>query len=505
MEMKSSKSLTKYISRNIDVLLVHLPTRDTSQPSLHEIEYWDAMGKVGQLMGDQPAEPPLGLLSIAASLEAKGIQVRFIDLNLMDVTLRNSGKYMSLSYIGEVVSNVKPRFIGISAMTVQENWLIAVASTTKELHPDAEIVVGGIHPTFQAKPLLEKCAAIDVVVQGEGETTMLELVQGKPKEEILGITFRAENGDLITTPPRPLLTPDQLGILPFPAYNLLASEAFPLVPRILSTRGCTGQCKFCVVNKFFKNRLRRRDPARVVDEIEWLLCHFDIGKSLESNVPFTVIGDLTFGATPSSMEICNEIIARGIKVNWWCQTRADIITERKIDMERMYEAGCRHIAIGIESASEEQLQESDKGITPHQSVKACQQAKNAGMLVQGYFVIGLPGETVTSAYKTIQFMDNLMQEGLIDLTHISMAVLYPGTPMFAEPEKYGYTLVSRDFEQYRMGAGEFDGGLPPYETAHLSRYEIYALWERALCVAAGNYRMKAEQQIRKEMGSGISK
>jgi len=190
------------------------------------------------------------------------------------------------------------------------------------------------------------------------------------------------------------------------------------------------------------------------------------------------------------MQICDEIIARGIEVNWWSQTRADIIAEGKIDLKKMYEAGCRYIAIGIENASEEQLEKSKKGITRFQSIVACHQAKKAGMLVQGYFVIGLPGETVTSAFKTIDLMDELMREGLVDVTHISVAVLYPGTSMFANPKKYGYILVSRNFEEFVMCSGEGDGGLPPYETINLSRHQIYSLWQLALSVAARNYRMR---------------
>jgi radical SAM superfamily enzyme YgiQ (UPF0313 family) len=475
------------LSKRPSVLLVHPTTLNNTEHIPVQSKYFESMRQTGlSLMGDDDGEQPLGLLCVGGALEKAGCDVKLIDFNLMDLRLRKSGRSLTDSHIRNALSSEKPQIIGITAMTTQEKSLLDIVAIAKEIHPEAEIIVGGIHPAFQATPILQKSDAIDVVVRGEGEVAMVELVRGVPKEQILGITFRGPNG-LVSTPERPLLKPQELNALPFPAYHLLPDEAFPLTPRVLPARGCPGQCGFCVVNRFFRNRVRCRKPSVVVDEIEFLLDNFEIARSPIDDTPFIIMGDLSFGATRQSMLICNEIISRGINVHWWCQTRSDIIVRGKVDLKRMVEAGCRYLALGIESANQEQLNKSGKGIEPVQSVKALQMAKEAGLLTQGYFILGLAGETRVSAISTIDFMERLMREGLLDITHISMNVPYPGTEMFEDPEENGILRLSPDFDKYKMGAGEFDGGKPPYDTRNMSDSEIFLLWQIALDVAARNY------------------
>ena len=480
-------------TKSKNVLMIHPPTVDDTALSPQEIEYHSCMSKVGNLMGDRPDEAPIGSLYIASYLRKKGISVTFIDLNVTDLTLRREqGRALTMKEIKDVLSTENPDIVAITSMTTQESMLVEIANQANSLFPNARIVAGGSHPSYQAEALLRKCKAIDVIGIGEGEKTMLELALDKPMEEILGIVFRDKKGKIIQTSPRPLLTPEELDNLPFPAYDLLSKEVFPIVPRVLSARGCVGSCPFCVPNLLFGNRIRSRNPARVVDEIEWLIDQFPIDTSSPDPdaPPFILIGDLTFGATPAAMLICEEIIRRKISVHWWCQTRAETINSHKINLDKMYQAGCRYIAIGLESASPEQLKYSNKGTTELKSKLACAKAKEAGLIVQGYFVIGLPGETIASASKTIKMIDELTGEKIVDLTHISMAVPYPGTDLFKNSGKNGYRLITDNFKDFKMGTGLCDGGVPPYEMQNLSRYQLYSLWQLALSVAAKNFRSR---------------
>ncbi len=477
-----------------EVLLVQPPVLSMNPLSPVEKEYWEAQRQVGQLLGDQPNEPNCGLLYVAAALREAGVPVELLDLNMLDQKLRGQkGRALTIGDVREILAFRQPRIIGISCMTIQQSWVMDIASLVKQLLPDCEVVIGGIHPTFQAQELLLKCPDIDVVVRGEGEVSMVELALEKPKDAIEGIVY-CPNGRPEETAKRPFLTAAELDALPYPAYDLLPPEAFPLVPRVYTCRGCWGRCEFCVVNKFFENKPRYRNPVKVVDEIDWLQGAY--------GVEFVVMGDLTFGGA-RAMQVCDELLARKIKVAWWAQTRADAIVDGLVDLGKMWEAGCVQVAIGIEHGAQGQLDQSGKGIQVNDTIEACDLAKQAGLSVQGYFMIGGPGETQESALSTINLMDWMLQKRLVDITHISIAVPYPGTDFYANPENYGYTLISRDFSEYFMNCDAFGTGLPVYETEKLSRYELYVLWEHALATAARNYRARSKPKVWQEFGDNF--
>jgi len=473
-----------------NVLFIQPPTVDDTPLTFQEKEYQSSMSRMGELMGDQPGEAPIGLLYIGSYLRKEGISVKLIDFNQQDLEIRHrESRALSMNEIKASLTCETADIIAITCMTTQEDWLIKIANMARELHPEALIIAGGTHPSYQAQSLLKKCKAIDVIAIGEGEKTMLELAMGNPMKDIRGIVFRNDDGDIVSNPSRPLLTAEELDTMPFPAYDLLSKHAFPFVPRVLTARGCIGRCPFCIPNKMFGNRLRNRNPEKVVDEIEWLINGFDV-RTDSKGTPFILIGDLTFGSTPKSMEMCEKIIARNISINWWCQTRSDTINNKKIDLKKMYQAGCRYIAIGLESASPLQLKRSHKGTTSLQSKIACSKAKDAGLIVQGYFIVGLPGETSHTALKTIDMIDELTSEEMVDLTHISMAVPYPGTSMFKD--KKNYKLITNDFREFKMGTGERDGGVPPYDMPDMTRSMIYSMWLLAMSTAAKNYRNRFE-------------
>jgi len=313
------------------------------------------------------------------------------------------------------------------------------------------------------------------------------LESGSNPASIPGLALRdTRTGKAIRTPPRPLL--ENLNALPLPAYHLVPNE-ISIVPRVISARGCIGNCAFCSPNQFFNKKIRYRDPMMVVDEIEWLKSQF--------GCTFFVLGDLTFMARPDyGAEICHEIIQRKLGISWWCQTRVDLITPERARLLKA--AGCVQVALGIEGASQEQLDLSEKRITPSKALQACAAAKAAGLSVQSYWIVGLPGETVDTAMTTIKMMEYMLAEGMIDVTHISVLVPYPGTSLHAMPNEEGIRIVSHQYDQYLMNCDDFGAGLPVYETPTLSRYQIYALWQLALATAARHYRRASSTTIGQE-------
>lgn len=208
-------------------------------------------------MGDC-VSPPLGLAQLAAVLEAAGIEVDIIDCNASGV---------GWATLGEAIEYSQANIIGATATTPFFYDALRVMEIVKKLSPEIVTVLGGPHVTFTAEETLSQHPEIDVIVRGEGEQTLLELVRcyekGNDLSQVKGIAFR--NGrELILTPPQPLVDVDEL---PLPAYHLLPMEkyyftVFGKFVTILSSRGCPHRCTFCSEWKFWGGKWRPRDPKK---------------------------------------------------------------------------------------------------------------------------------------------------------------------------------------------------------------------------------------------------
>jgi radical SAM superfamily enzyme YgiQ (UPF0313 family) len=367
-------------------------------------------------------------------------------------------------------------------MTFSHARALALARLCRTCYPEAPIILGGVHPTAVAEEILRDAPEVDYVVCGEGEVTLpvllLILDRGGEPSLVRGIALRDPQGKPYRTAARPLL--DNLDSLPFPNYDSVLATGLPFTPRVLTARGCFGMCSFCSQNiTMYRSKYRYRNPIRVVDEVQWLK------ESLGCN--YIVFGDLTFMAMPkAATEICEELIRRDLGIQFWCQTRADLLTPERAQL--LKKAGCVQVALGVESV----LDNGNKGTVLSDATAACKAAKDAGLNVQTYWIIGMPQETFDSALHTIDFMGKMIQYGLTDVTHISVLVPYPGTPLWEHPEKHGIRIVNRNYSDYLMNCDSRGYGLPVYETKHLSRHQIFALWELALATAAGHYRKVAE-------------
>ena len=201
-------------------------------------------------------------------------------------------------------------------------------------------MAGGPHFTFTAEESLLENAFLDVVVVGEGEITMYELVrafsEGRPLGSVRGIVFRDSSGRVVKTGERPLIR--NLDALPLPAWDMLPMERYRLVAwgkratMLVSSRGCPFKCSFCSERIFWRNVWRPHGPRRVVDEMELVAERY--GKDL------IWFGDDTFNLDRRrNVAICKEIIERGLNVAWGIEARADLIARDKDIIGSMKEAG----------------------------------------------------------------------------------------------------------------------------------------------------------------------
>ncbi len=377
---------------------------------------------------NESAWPPLGLLYLASVLKAEGHEVKVID---------NGRAGMPIESLAGRVKREDPDVVGISALTPTFRQGIKIAKAVKEKVPEAKIVFGNYHATFEYERLLKKYPIVDCVVLGEGERTFSELLKSLGKKgklkDVKGIAFR-HKGRVVRTPPGPFI--QELDKLPFPDRSLLEQEYRSEIvgvlgsggkfTTLLSSRGCPFACKYCACAAFSHRKARFRSPENVADEMELLY-----GEGYEE-VGF--VDDNLLLDKKRVEKICDLLKARKIKLNMWAEGRADQASE---DVLRKFSrVGCKTIYFGIESGSQKILDYYGKAITPEISRRAVANSKKAGIEnIIGSFIVGAPIETREDVKKTFDFALSLRG---MDFPQMNVLHLSPGMEFWNTAIKEGY-------------------------------------------------------------------
>jgi len=344
----------------------------------------------------------------------------------------------------------------------------------------------GTHVTPMPLGTMEPYPALDFVLRGEPELTLVELVgtlegrgverwrklfqdadpewlqvassklrpepvEGlqvaesnlKPEtrnlERIKGLAWR-KNGEIVINPDRPFIR--NLDDLPLPRHDLLPLDRYraPLVQGcysfVVTSRGCPAGCRFCIKHVSYGRSVRFRSPENVMEEL-WLLDRLGVHS-------VNMYADLFTVSREQVMGLCQLILEEGLRVRWTCNSRVDFVDEEMLQL--MGRAGCWMIAWGIESGSEEVLRRAHKGIAVEQVERALRWARAAGIKNWGYFIIGLPGETGETIKQTIAFSKRLP----LDLALFHIAAPHPGTPFFFEVVEKGWFRPGTRWEQVDM-------------------------------------------------------
>jgi anaerobic magnesium-protoporphyrin IX monomethyl ester cyclase len=376
--------------------------------------------------------PNVGLLSLASFCLSNGITVE-----LLDTDLKQMGKDEIKAYAMAMTS--APRYIGVSSTTITIYEALDICEIFKTRFPETIIIVGGAHASVMPEHVLAS-PYVDMVVRREGEFALLDLIKARiPLEQIAGLSFK-QNGEIVHNPDRELLR--DLDSLPLPAYHLIdinkcrpsmgCYKRLPAVP-VLTSKGCTGNCSFCGTHVFGR-RIRFKSPARVIEELSYLIENYQ--------VPEIVFYDDVFTASKArTLEICNMIIDKGWNITWSCLCRADQ-TPRDL-LSKMKEAGCHTISYGVESADEGILTTMNKRInlaTVEEAVKNC---KELGIEQRLAFMFGTPGETPDTMRRTFEFAKRL------DPMHavFNITTPFPGSEMFASCER-NETFITKDWRRF---------------------------------------------------------
>jgi anaerobic magnesium-protoporphyrin IX monomethyl ester cyclase len=359
--------------------------------------------------------PPLGISYIAASLQKAGYEVYLIDCTFLE-------RYEALRKAMAVKANV----VGIYCMVSMLDECLWFAKQLREC--SKFLVAGGPLPTCDPETFLKY---FDVVVSGEGEQTMLDLLRAYEEEselnKIPGIVYRTDSdwpakGKLIYTPERGYTK--ELDQIFFPAREMLPNDSYIQygkkkygysITTVMSTRGCPYRCEFCS-NVVFGGSYRERSPENVVDEIEAVLALGYDRISFADDV-FTMKKDRV-------IRVCQEIKRRGLHFNWECLGRVDAL-DYPTALE-MKEVGCTRIFFGIESGNDHILELMNKKITTAQAREAVNDAHRAGLQVGAFFIICYPGDTNETVLRTLNFATSLP----LDYLGLSMPYPLPGTELY---------------------------------------------------------------------------
>lgn len=395
--------------------------------------------------------PPLGLAYIASVLRMEGHEVSAVDFNVSGLNLKR---------VDLLLEWEKPEVVGLSAYTETYPNALAIARRVKELAPQTRIVMGGPHPSLLPEQVVAD-EAVDFVAVGEGEETMLELVQRIASQvrdfsDVRGLAYKTGQGPRVNER-RKLLHPDSL---PYPARELFPLEFYQDKWNVLTARGgCPFRCPFCSASAIWDGRRRARMPRHVAGEVQFLNSRYGAEYVFFSDDIFTLNRKWV-------RELLRELEGIGCPVEWGCATRVDMV-DRGL-LAEMAQAGCRSIQFGVESGSQRIL-DSVKGINKRQVLRAVEGAREAGIEVAASFMVPFPDDTEETIRETGDFMRQLFAAGSKIL--LSYTSPYPGTDFYQHASELGLKILTDRWE-------EFDAKHNILETRHLS-------WERIEELVAG--------------------
>ncbi|MGO9123432.1 MAG: hopanoid biosynthesis associated radical SAM protein HpnJ [Terriglobales bacterium] len=310
---------------------------------------------------------------------------------------------------------------------------IRLVQKIKEANPAIKIAFVGPHVTVLPEKSLKDCPAIDFVARKEFDHTVVEFAQGKPLEEIAGISYR-KNGSVVHTPDRPEI--QDLDSLPHVTevykrdldvrrYNV-PFLLYPFVA-LYSTRGCPAQCTFCLWPQTLSGHPWRK---RSTDDVAQEMAR---AKQLWPDVREFFFDDDTFNIQKArTIELCAKLKPLGL--TWSCTSR---VTTDYETLKAMKEAGCRLLIVGYESGDPQILKNVKKGATVERARQFTKDCHTLGLVVHGDFILGLPGETRETIRNTIQFAKELD----VDTIQVSVAHAYPGTEMYDYAMKNGFIVA----------------------------------------------------------------
>lgn len=389
-------------------------------------DYWFVMGEY--------LPPPYGILQLAAYLEGKveGVEVEVLDCQAMSLDWKGLEKR---------IESFHPDLVASSGFATCNVYVTArTLELAKKLKPDVVTVTGGQHFTALAQECLGAYPEIDVIVRGEGEETLVELVRAVSEKAgfsgIQGVSFR-HGEKILHNPPRPLI--ENLDDLPFPGYRFVEEYAdryhFTMMAgskakygMVEASRGCPNRCTFCSQWKHWQGAWRHKSVKRVVEEMEFLYNNY--GSKL------LWLTDDNFGLGQRMENLCDELSGRDFSKNMTCfmQVRCDDITRNPRIVEKMSKAGINWLLLGVESHSKNTLDRFHKGTKPDDAREAVKLLKQNGIFSQATCIVGERADSAKSISDLRHFVNDIDP----DLAIFMVLTPFPGTELYEEAKSKGW-------------------------------------------------------------------
>ncbi|MFZ6028840.1 MAG: B12-binding domain-containing radical SAM protein [Chloroflexota bacterium] len=439
----------------VDILLVNPPTPDGG--------LWiRTQHRVGRRTRENMVWPQVSLAQMAALLHPT-YKVKIVDAN---------AERMRWPEFAQLLDKYQPKyyFTQLTAPTLENDMYGVFLAKAR----GAKTIAFGTHITPIPVETLRPYPALDFGLVGEPDLTIRDLLDNlenrvgeRPANivtlfekhdpayeparaadgtlemrKIKGLAWR-EKGEIIVNFPRPFIS--DLDDLPIPMHELLPLDKYrmPMMKGpftfIVTSRGCTAGCIYCIKHVSYQYSVRLRSPKLIMEEL-WKLKNLGINYINMYSDLFTVSRDQV-------MELCQRMIDEKIDIKWMSNSRVDYVDEEMLKM--MGKAGSFMIAWGIESGNEQILKHARKGAYPDKAQRALTWARQAGIMNWGYFIIGLPGETEQTIQDTIKFAKGLP----LDIALFHVAAPYPGTPFFFEVAENNWFRPGTRWEQVDMDKG----------------------------------------------------
>lgn len=405
--------------------------------------------------------PPLGLGYIAAVLEKDGYSVKIIDMSALD---------MGYEDLQRQVKKAKPKLAGISFMTNQYQEAVNVSGIIKDIDKHIPIIAGGPHVSALPKEILTT-GSVDIAVMGEGERTVLELanilLNGKNRElrTVDGIAYKRQ-GRIYVNKPRELI--DDLDSIPLPAWHLLPVNRYSVpatggnvaerVFAVISSRGCPNNCIFCDSHTIFGRKFRARSAQNIFDELVYLNKNFGATQ-------FDFVDDTITVNKNRMYQLCDLILNNNHKFKWMCNARVNTVDLEML--KTMKNAGCVRVEFGVESGNPDVLKKIKKAITIEQIKNAHSMAREAGLCIGSFVMVGNLGEDISSVIKTKELLEQIDTDDVF----IAIATPFPGTELYKIARDNNW-LLNKNWSKYVTTPTYLPGYKPVMETDKMNAQEI---------------------------------
>jgi len=377
---------------------------------------------------------PTSLAVLSGSLNAAGFKA----IKIIDEQLGVIDDNDLVTIISEMS---KPKIVGLSVLTLNAGRAYEISQLIKSIDGSVTIIFGGIHPTVAENEVFDS-GVVDIVVRGEGEQTIIDIVQNIhkniPLDNILGISYLDPTTKQVkVNPARTLINNlDEIPPVPFHLFEDVLNQ-YPSFATVLGSRGCPYTCSFCSSRSISGQKYRFHSVERVLNELDTLINHY--------KQDFIYFMDDNLSVNKAHFkELCQGIIDAGLhnKAAFTGSMRADDATEKVLSMAK--KANFNTIYFGMETGSERLIHIIDKGETVKETIEGLRRAEKIGIDIGVTIIFGLPTETRKDRYETIRLIKSLP---IADVRYNILSP-YPGTPVYFQLNPQNKILIKENWSNF---------------------------------------------------------